>query len=90
VKIDVILRGGLLALVLFLPLAQTFGQTATAPFFTITDFASDGTTSPLLLLTGGQMSSTVGIEITSQSTGMTTIICLTSGRSWEPATAVCP
>jgi hypothetical protein len=72
VKTNAILSRGLLALVLFLPLTQTFGQTATAPFFTITDFASDGTTSPLLLLTGGQTSSTVGAEITSQSTSLTT------------------
>jgi hypothetical protein len=72
VKTNAILSRGLLALVLFLPLTQTFGQTATAPFFTITDFASDGTTSPLLLLTGGQTSSTVGAEVTSQSTSTTT------------------
>jgi hypothetical protein len=71
-KIDVSIRRGFLTVVLFLPLTQMFAQTATAPFFTITDFASDGTTSPLLLLTGGQTSSTVGAEITSQSTNMTT------------------
>ena len=71
-KIGVILSRGLLALVLLMSGALTFGQTATAPFFVVTDFASDGTTSPLLLLTGGQTSSTVGAEITSQSTGTTT------------------
>jgi len=72
VKIHVILRRGLLALVLFLPLDQAFGQTGTPPFLNILDFTNDGTASPLLMLQGGQTSSTVGAEITSQSTSSTT------------------
>jgi hypothetical protein len=48
-----------------------FGQ-STPPFLNILDFASDSAASPLLLLQGGQTASTLGVEVTTQSTGSTT------------------
>lgn len=72
-KIGLYVRRFVLLSALLYPLVQTFGQ-ATPPFLTVTDFASDSTTQPLVLVTGGQTSSTLGIEVTSQSRSTTSSV----------------
>lgn len=66
-KGEIVLRRILPAFLLVASFAPAFGQAA-PPFLTITDSSPDNTAQPLVLLKGGQPSSTQGIEVTSQST----------------------
>lgn len=72
-KGELMLRNVILASALIFCFVPAFAQSPnTPPFLNILDFTNDGTASPLLLLQGGQTASTVGEEITSQSTSSTT------------------
>ncbi len=63
----------LLAALVVLSSASALGQAPiTAPLFNVLDFSGDTGAFPLLEVQGGQTSSTLGIEVTSQSTTTTT------------------
>ena len=64
------IRGSFLGLVLTLSLAAAFGQIPN-PVLNVQDSPSDTAVQPLVLVQGGSTSSTLGVEVASQSTGTT-------------------